>query len=792
MRKNSKRWLVGLLSVMMAAIFVPAISFAADDEGEGEDLSNIHFEVEDLAEEGLEEDEEIPFYADGDREVHITAYDDEGEPVEDWTPKLVIEDNVTYQELTSNCFTFSKGTLMLFGSEISKMDIVSDGIGEDVYIRVQDPESGEVIWDKPFCAPREEISWNSFESERYMLLNDYIYLDWVDCDVYNSEYPDGEEFEYPITKVTASPSGILEIKKDGSAWEIKGLKQGDATLTITYKDYKENQATHKCTIHVVRSYVELEMNLNGPDLLVPGQSTAVSADAYVESMDDIDDEQTIRYEWGAEGPAKEYIKFSPDTEDPSKVTVTVQQDLPDELIGTEFDVWVEATGKDGEGNDVTARAYLSDEYDYLEITSEIQKIVPEKIALCPGETKEITPQLMLYTREHPEGQAVEDVYFEFDYGDEGTESDISIEEKSDAEDTFILTRNSGAYVQLTCYAFDVYPDADEPVFIEEQDYYFNEQSFDLDSYVLYCPKYEERDFYVDDSNGETGEMDLPEILLVYYDEDEEICEIPKEFYTLKYQKVTGWKGDDPICEELSPGDKMGLDPQEEGYNGTAEYRIIAVPSEGSPLRRGEDDPDLWFYFYSKWSMASAYEDFYEWQYFVPTGEAGGYFRLPAGTKLTTVASDCNEKELTTGKEFSVSYVNKKTGQEQTSFPTKIGDYEIVLRGIAPYYGERISEYTLQIVPKGTSIAKLKKGKKSFTVKWKKQKSQTRGYEIQYSLKKNFKGKKTVKIKKNKITSKKIGKLKKKKTYYVRVRTFGKANGKTYYSAWSKVKKVKTK
>ena len=56
MRKNSKRWLVGLLSVMMAAIFVPAISFAADDEGEGEDLSNIHFEVEDLAEEGLEED----------------------------------------------------------------------------------------------------------------------------------------------------------------------------------------------------------------------------------------------------------------------------------------------------------------------------------------------------------------------------------------------------------------------------------------------------------------------------------------------------------------------------------------------------------------------------------------------------------------------------------------------------------------------------------------------------------------------------------------------------------------
>ena len=44
----------------------------------------------------------------------------------------------------------------------------------------------------------------------------------------------------------------------------------------------------------------------------------------------------------------------------------------------------------------------------------------------------------------------------------------------------------------------------------------------------------------------------------------------------------------------------------------------------------------------------------------------------------------------------------------------------------------------------------------------------------------------------KTTSYTIKKLKKKKTYYVRIRTYKKVSGKTYYSGWSSVKKVKIK
>ncbi len=64
-----------------------------------------------------------------------------------------------------------------------------------------------------------------------------------------------------------------------------------------------------------------------------------------------------------------------------------------------------------------------------------------------------------------------------------------------------------------------------------------------------------------------------------------------------------------------------------------------------------------------------------------------------------------------------------------------------------------------------------------------------GYQIQYSLKKNFKNSKKIKKKSKNIT---IKKLKKNRRYYVRVRVYGKVNGKTYYGKWSARKSVKTR
>ena len=95
-------------------------------------------------------------------------------------------------------------------------------------------------------------------------------------------------------------------------------------------------------------------------------------------------------------------------------------------------------------------------------------------------------------------------------------------------------------------------------------------------------------------------------------------------------------------------------------------------------------------------------------------------------------------------------------------------------------------------PKSVSIKKVKGAKKAVSVEWKKV-SGVKGYQVQVATNKKFKkNKKTVTIKKQKTTKTTVKKLKAKKKYYVRVRTYKIVNGKKVYSSWSKVKTVKTK
>ena len=95
-------------------------------------------------------------------------------------------------------------------------------------------------------------------------------------------------------------------------------------------------------------------------------------------------------------------------------------------------------------------------------------------------------------------------------------------------------------------------------------------------------------------------------------------------------------------------------------------------------------------------------------------------------------------------------------------------------------------------PKSTNTKKIKAAKKAVSVEWKKV-GGVKGYEIQVATDKKFKkNKKTVTIKKQKTTKTTVKKLKAKKKYYVRIRTYKIVNGKKVYSSWSKVKTVKTK
>ena len=83
-----------------------------------------------------------------------------------------------------------------------------------------------------------------------------------------------------------------------------------------------------------------------------------------------------------------------------------------------------------------------------------------------------------------------------------------------------------------------------------------------------------------------------------------------------------------------------------------------------------------------------------------------------------------------------------------------------------------------------------KKKKTMIAGWKRDKKVS-GYQITYADNKKFKKAKSVTVKKNKITSVTIKKLKK-RTYYVKVRSYKLSAGEKIYSSYSKVKKVRVK
>ena len=156
-----------------------------------------------------------------------------------------------------------------------------------------------------------------------------------------------------------------------------------------------------------------------------------------------------------------------------------------------------------------------------------------------------------------------------------------------------------------------------------------------------------------------------------------------------------------------------------------------------------------------------------------------------GKKQTpsVTVKDSKGKELKVNTDYKVKLPSGRKN---------VGTYEvkITFKG-SKYSGSKTLSYTIN--PKSTKLSKVSAKKKGFEAKWKKQSTQTKGYQIQYSTDSKFKsGNKTVTVNKNSTTKKTISKLKAKKKYYVRIRTYKTVGKQKYYSDWSKSVKVITK
>ena len=129
------------------------------------------------------------------------------------------------------------------------------------------------------------------------------------------------------------------------------------------------------------------------------------------------------------------------------------------------------------------------------------------------------------------------------------------------------------------------------------------------------------------------------------------------------------------------------------------------------------------------------------------------------------------KKLVKGTDYTVSFADN----------VKPGKATVTITGKNAYKGK--TTVTFKILPKKVKLVSVKPGKAKITVTWKKGAGVT-GYEIEYSLKKNFSASKTVTVSGAATVRTQIKNLKPGKAYYVRIRAFKKVGSKKYWSEWS--------
>jgi hypothetical protein len=152
-------------------------------------------------------------------------------------------------------------------------------------------------------------------------------------------------------------------------------------------------------------------------------------------------------------------------------------------------------------------------------------------------------------------------------------------------------------------------------------------------------------------------------------------------------------------------------------------------------------------------------------------------------KPTVTVKDSKGKTIAASN-YTLTYSNKNS--------KAYGKYTVKITFKGNYKGTKTLTY--YISPKTTSISKVTSPKsKQLKVTWKKQTSNTNGYQIQIATDSKFtKDVKSYTVTSNKTTSKTLTSLKSKKKYYVRIRTYKTVKGVKCYSTWSGSKYATTK
>ena len=103
------------------------------------------------------------------------------------------------------------------------------------------------------------------------------------CYLVNKDNPDGKDFDLPVTSVTVSDGSVVSVTSDDEGWILRAKNEGECTVTVTYTDWDDLDATEDFTIKVGSDVYSVDLwPESGSDRVLPGKTVAMQAQAHHE------------------------------------------------------------------------------------------------------------------------------------------------------------------------------------------------------------------------------------------------------------------------------------------------------------------------------------------------------------------------------------------------------------------------------------------------------------------------------------------------------------------------------
>lgn len=362
------------------------------------------------------------FFSDGDYEVGVrlmNLFNYEPVSTDNYNVEYTLEarerEDSEFVKLNNEediYFSSEEGRVILHGKALKELNYENTLLSLTAVVTDED---GAKICDNnlhiAMVAPYDDYGFDREEEEsvQFLLVGQSRYYDrFMYGRTYNSQSPEGEDFEYEIIDVASDNEDVVSVFNNDGDFEVVGKKEGPVQLTIQYKDKDGKSKTERVDFEVDHSKYEVVFNSedNPSTRFLIGEMLSLKVDGarltYNENKDDeseyIRHDDGFEYKWKSDN---EYVHVAEVEGKRGFIDVTADEeflDTDDDIVTITAEIWAKGKCRASTEIEVAPRDFYYELANLPTVDEYMRKNVP----------LEISPELRFYNRqtENKEGYDV--------------------------------------------------------------------------------------------------------------------------------------------------------------------------------------------------------------------------------------------------------------------------------------------------------------------------------------------------------------------------------------------------